>query len=125
MFEESFVYIASSLYAFLVDGKDFVDQPLVIWDWISPAAFFIILLFPAIKRLQDINLSKWFVLLLPLSTIYSYIKTIDASFLNETHGIVLSAISLFMYLFLFFKKGTEGPNQYGPDHLETNNLSHS
>ena len=55
MFEESFVYIASSLYAFLVDGKDFVDQPLVIWDWISPAAFFIILLFPGYQKIAALT----------------------------------------------------------------------
>ena len=50
----------------------------------------------AIRRLHDLDLSAFFILL-------SFVPV----------------VSFFFALFLIFKKGTEGPNAYGPDPLST------
>ena len=52
--------------------------------------------FAAIKRLHDINITGWAVLLM-----------------------AIPGLNLVMMLVLFFKKGTDGPNRYGENPLAT------
>lgn len=55
----------------------------------------IMALFPAVKRLHDMNYSGWVLLI----------------------GII-PLVNLILIFLLFLKKGTEGPNAYGPDPLQ-------
>ncbi|MCL2862596.1 MAG: DUF805 domain-containing protein [Methanimicrococcus sp.] len=72
---------------------------LFIVFWLSCAIF---LLIQSIKRLHDLNKSGWY-LLIRLASIIPLIGWI---------------IVLVFDLYLFLAKGTEGPNQYGPDPLD-------
>ena len=52
-------------------------------------------LFPSVKRLHDMNLSGWLVLI-----------------------VFIPLINLIFIFVLLFKRGTEGPNAYGSDPLQ-------
>jgi uncharacterized membrane protein YhaH (DUF805 family) len=57
----------------------------------------ILSIFPGTRRLHDINASGWYLLL-----------------------SLVPLVNFILGLTLLFKKGTEGPNQYGPDPLKSN-----
>lgn len=85
--------------------------------------------FPVVKRLHDMQFSGWwFFLLVLLGPVYIFFRKI---YLNDLRIIELelltSIITFIVLLILFLKKGTKGPNKYGPDPvatpLETNNSS--
>lgn len=75
--------------------------------------------FPVVKRLHDIGFSGWFYLLVLLQPAYTLFRKM---YLNDIRiiemEVLLSGISLLILLVLLFKKGTKGPNKYGPDPLE-------
>ena len=64
---------------------------IYIWTFVVILLFTIIQYFPlAIRRLHDLNTSGWYVLL------------------------TFAPFGQFLILWLMFKKGTPGPNKYGP-----------
>ena len=87
--------------------------------------FAIIISFPIVKRLHDIKASGYFFLLFPVITLLNLVFS-DANgqirFESlETMKYVLKGLSWFLFVFILiaFKKGTQGPNKYGPDPLQT------
>ena len=115
-----------TLIRFLFLGETFLYPPPPefrgIWKRISTSdlIFILLIIHPSGKRLQDINLSQIFVLPLFLPLCLSWLYSLFN--VNKFHELIFFA-SLFMYLFLFLKKGTVGPNKYGPDPLETKDSS--
>lgn len=92
-----------------------VVAPVAILSWV-------ILSFPTVKRLHDINFSGWFYLLLLIDPIYEIFCKIylNSKMILEIE-IILVVLLVSVFLILFFKKGTKGANKYGPDPLETTN----
>jgi len=74
--------------------------PIIVF-WLAGVVF---MLFQSIKRLHDLNKSGWY-LLIRL-----------ASFIPFIGFFIVLAFDLY----LFLVKGTEGPNQFGPDPLNPN-----
>ena len=114
LFEITAIRIISIISVFLFSVEEILSHPPVIWNWDFHLVLVTLVIFPSMKRLQDINLSTQFALLLFLPLCLSWFN------INEIHELVFSA-SLFMYLFLFLKKGTKGSNKYGPDPLKAVN----
>ena len=84
-----------------------------------------------VKRLQDLNFSSYWILLIFFLQIALNVilRLIDASiiqvpFLVEII-ILLTALILFLvcFIYLFCIKGTKGDNKYGPDPLQEGNLN--
>lgn len=90
-------------------------------DWIS-ITYGLIAFLPSIsisvRRLHDVNKPGWLILLLYLLGILNYAIVF---LLPETSWIlasVASSLTLGVYIFyLCLKRGTPGPNKYGPDPL--------
>ena len=79
--------------------------------------------FPVVKRLHDIKASGYFFLFLPAIVLLNLIF-MDANGQIRFESLmwmkyVLSGLSWLSlaFILLIFKKGTEGPNAYGPDPL--------
>ena len=77
--------------------------------------------FPTVKRFHDIGLPGWLYVFLLFSPIYEFVS----EFSGENAGIegILASMNLVIFVLLLFKKGTVGPNKYGSDPLEPENLS--
>lgn len=83
-----------------------------------------------VRRAHDLGFSGWWIVTLSiLSNIAS--KIVDDDGNSVFPDIILTSIAwgillvflligIVLYFFLFFKKGTKGPNQYGPDPLKIN-----
>jgi uncharacterized membrane protein YhaH (DUF805 family) len=73
-----------------------------------------------IKRLNDRNKSGWWLLLFYLvpGLLDVIVIFIEGSMLVGILGIAGAAIVIWMIVELGFRRGTVGPNQYGPDPLE-------
>ena len=77
-----------------------------------------------IARLHDLELSGMWALIIPIAYIYPLINHVTIvggtpfiSFLSNSE--TLSVFVLFVLgMFLCVKKGTDGPNKYGPDPLQ-------
>lgn len=74
------------------DFLDLLITGLLLLSWLM---FVIFISFWAARRLHDLNYSGWYQLL----------------------GLV-PIINIILGLFMLFKRGTQGPNDYGPDPLE-------
>lgn len=64
-----------------------------------------------IGRLHDLNLSGWYTV-----GVYAIIGSIGL--LGEMIGIICTVIGLILLLFFTFKRGTVGPNRFGPDPVD-------
>ena len=59
------------------------------------------------------------------SVCFSFVMTLlslsgnDASFVGMLMGIIAALYNLILFVFLGFRRGTKGPNKYGPDPLES------
>lgn len=70
------------------------------------------------RRLQDLNISGWFTLLVPVLNLPS---EMSLSLINNNIQFLIDAFHLFFTLILLIIMsfdGTEGPNQYGHDPKE-------
>jgi uncharacterized membrane protein YhaH (DUF805 family) len=73
-----------------------------------------------VKRLHDRNKSGWWLLLLYLlPTAFGWAGMVLGGAMNAVLSLVSFVISLWALVELGFLRGTVGPNQYGPDPLET------
>ena len=106
------------IYYWLLDWL-FNPQDLPVYYWFLESVFLsVILFFPTVKRLHDIEWSGWmYILLLILGSLH--LK--NPGYLNpfDTLDYIIFIINLFIFCFLIFVKGTKGSNKYGPDPLET------
>ena len=86
----------------------------------------VILSFPTVKRLHDINFSGWVYLLLLITPVYNVLSQIYPTLYHLNNGIIseikliIKILFVFIFFILFFQKGTKGANDYGPDPLATN-----
>ncbi|MGB0838167.1 MAG: DUF805 domain-containing protein [Flavobacteriaceae bacterium] len=90
-------------------------------DWIS-ITYGLIALIPSIaisvRRLHDVNKPGWLILLIYLLGILNYSVVFLLPESNWILASVASSLTLGAYLFyLCLKRGTPGPNKYGPDPL--------
>jgi uncharacterized membrane protein YhaH (DUF805 family) len=84
---------------------------MVLWLWL--------LLAQAVKRLHDFDQSAWWMLLfLPAAFSLRFVPSppLDAILMLPAHGL---------NLVLWFKRGTVGENQYGPDPIDPIELSNA
>ena len=90
-------------------------------DWIS-ISYALIAFLPSIaisvRRLHDVNKPGWLILLIYLLGILNYTIVYLLPESNWILASVASSLTLGAYLFyLCLKRGTPGPNKYGPDPL--------
>ena len=71
----------------------------------------------AIRRLQDLNRSGWFILPIVLPIILGLIMT-PMQILKSGFFNILWFINFILAIYLVFFKGTKGDNKYGPDPLD-------
>jgi uncharacterized membrane protein YhaH (DUF805 family) len=65
------------------------------------------------RRLHDMNLPGWWAVIV-------YLLNFASGHLTQIYPVTgwgLGPLSLFCFMILFFKKGTSGPNRFGPDPL--------
>ena len=111
------------IYKFFYSGITFVfeisEQEIPHIFWILHYVFFSVIYFcPTAKRLHDIEFSAWMYVLIFFVGVLGYYKNpVLIESLNALDWI-LSIIFIFLSCFLIFKKGTKGPNKYGPNPLE-------
>jgi uncharacterized membrane protein YhaH (DUF805 family) len=83
-----------------------------------------VLLIPAyslmIRRLHDLNRPAWWCILSIIQVVLSLFFK-KPSFMLTLIGGVLGLLNFVLGIYLLFFKGTDGPNQYGPDPLEGQN----
>lgn len=70
-----------------------------------------------IRRLHDLNRSVLFLTPIVLIYIIGWFISLD-DILNSSLFPFLILANLFLFIYLYFFKGTEGSNPYGPDPLE-------
>ena len=72
-----------------------------------------------VRRLHDLNFTgSWLFVLVPLYVV-SYVFVEDNSAGEVQNFAILTAFLVFaIYILLGFKRGTKGPNRFGPDPLE-------
>ena len=83
----------------------------------------VILLIPSysliIRRLHDLNRPGWWCAPLIINTIIKmFLKGTQSSALLSIIGGLIALASFIVSVYILFFKGTDGPNQYGPDPLE-------
>ena len=83
----------------------------------------VILIIPSysliIRRLHDLNRPGWWCAPLIINTIIKmFLKDTQSSALFSIIGGLIALASFILSIYLLFFKGTDGPNQYGPDPLE-------
>lgn len=66
------------------------------------------------RRFHDINLPGWCAVLIYLLNF----ATTRMTQIYPPVGAVMGFLCLFGFMILFFKKGTSGPNRFGPDPLD-------
>jgi uncharacterized membrane protein YhaH (DUF805 family) len=83
-----------------------------------------VLLIPAyslmIRRLHDLNRPAWWCILSIIQVVLNLFFK-KPSFMLTLIGGVLGLLNFVLGIYLLFFKGTDGPNQYGPDPLEGQN----
>lgn len=94
---------------------------LLLLGWNNPIAVFLILPLTILEiavqfiltlgRIHDLGYSGWY-------TLWLYIVSWGSTFFGETVIILIGIICLVIGLCLLFKRGTIGPNRFGPDPLE-------
>ena len=68
---------------------------------------------PVVKRLHDLKITGWMYLALLLRPVYGLVSHLFGE--RWTIWFIVTVISIVMFIFLFFKRGTVGANAYGPD----------
>ena len=71
---------------------------------------------PVVKRLHDLKITGWMYLALLLRPIYGLVGHLLGE--RWTIWFIVTVISIVMFIFLFFKRGTVGANIYGPDPVD-------
>lgn len=68
-----------------------------------------------IKRLHDVEMSGWWVII-PTVALYGSIfgTFVGSAVISFPVAFIILVAKCFLWVYLLFKKGTEGPNQYGP-----------
>lgn len=91
------------------------DVVLIVTILISITSY--LLFINTAKRLQDLNYPGWFAIIVCIpNLIYLFSTTAISPHLFNLMALVLIPL----HLYILFKKGTSGPNFYGPDPLEHN-----
>lgn len=90
-------------------------------------ADFLLIGFPwimtTVRRLHDHNLSGWYFLLYPafgviLGAVLRLARQSDVRTFDSAILIVFILICAIAFFYLFLKRGTKGPNRFGPDQVE-------
>ena len=71
----------------------------------------------SVRRLHDLNLSGWWILALFLLNFAGGFGAAANAAMTQLSG-GLSLIALIIFIVLFARRGTAGPNRFGPDPLE-------
>jgi uncharacterized membrane protein YhaH (DUF805 family) len=109
-----FIYIKSQ--GALNNGLSHIFENLSITSIIIGAIFYILFVYIgivfSIRRLHDINLSGWWILVAELANIHQILKYLHISGYSVLSGLSL-AIGCIFSIYLFFAKGSAGPNRFG------------
>ena len=103
---------------YMLSGKSYNTTSLTIGKLIAA-----ILLIPSysliIRRLHDLNRPGWWCAPIFINTIIKmFLKGTQSSALLSIIGGLIALASFIVSVYILFFKGTDGPNQYGPDPLE-------
>jgi uncharacterized membrane protein YhaH (DUF805 family) len=71
----------------------------------------------SVKRLHDRNKSGWWVLPVVATSLYEFADRLGGSSLAKLLGFALFIAFIWGLVEMYFRKGTRGPNRFGPDPL--------
>jgi uncharacterized membrane protein YhaH (DUF805 family) len=115
-----------TVVGFLFDALDWaIGSEMGILGLLYTLALLVPTITVTVRRLHDINRSGWWFLVAMLPAVWigfeAITETLDATFTDgEPSGRLMLAIAVFavaslIFLFGMVRRGTEGPNRYGPD----------
>lgn len=103
-------YIFYNIAVWLLSGVIAAAASLPVVGWAVALVLFYANCINVIKRLHDVDMSAWW-------AVTPAVLCVATATVSTIIALVAFFVNIGLWVYLIFKKGTEGDNQYGPDPL--------